>query len=398
MAVDKRTARLGFLATVSLILIGLLGARLWFLQGVKADWYQAKVTSAKTRVVYIAPERGRIFDSDGRVVADNKSFLTVTVDWQVVRKVKNRLELFKRLSGPLKTPVDDLMRRYDPCYNVPKPCTNGQLYDSLLPLPLKEDVDESTINFLKERSEDFPGIDVVAQYKRVYPYAPLASHVIGFMGSISKESLKSYLDQGYKRNERIGQFGAEQSMERELHGRWGKKVYEVDASGTVVRELTDQSIEPVAGFDVQLSVDLDFQQYAEQALETELRSRRSLPEDLTMADSAPHNPLDRLTSWTQRVYRRVLKDGSSLDYPEWVQHKAPAGSVVVVNHHTGQVAAMASYPTFDNRWMESGIGQDKYHQLFPSENPDGSKIDPDKSILVNRAIQGNYNYGSSFKP
>ena len=80
MAVDKRTARLGVLATVSLILIGLLGVRLWFLQGVKAEWYQAKVTSAKTRTVYIAPERGRIFDADGRVVADNKSFITVTVD------------------------------------------------------------------------------------------------------------------------------------------------------------------------------------------------------------------------------------------------------------------------------------------------------------------------------
>lgn len=398
MAVDKRTARLGVLATVALILIGLLGARLWFLQGVKADWYQAKVTSAKTRVVYIAPERGRIFDADGRIVADNKSFLTVTVDWQVVRKFKNRLELFTRLSGPLKTPVDDLMRRFEPCYNLPKPCNKGQQFDSLLPLPLKEDVDEATINFLKERSEDYPGIDVAIQYKRIYPYAPIASHVIGFMGSITKETLKDYLLQGYKRNERIGQFGVEQSMERELHGRWGKRVYEVDASGATVRELTDQSIEPVAGFDVQLSVDLDIQLYAEQALETELRSRRNLAEDLTQGDSAPHNPLDRETSWSTRVYRRPLKDGSFIDYPEWVQHKAPAGSVVVVNHHTGQIVAMASYPSFDNRWMESGISKAKYDQLFPSKNGDGSKIDPDKSILVNRAVQGNYNYGSSFKP
>jgi len=398
MAVDKRTARLGVLFTVSLILIGLLGVRLWFLQGVKAEWYQAKVTSAKTRTVYIAPERGRIFDADGRVVADNKSFITVTVDWQVVRKFKNRLALFERLSGPLKTPVDDLMRRYDPCYNLPKPCTKGQLYDNLLPLPLKEDVDEATVNYLMERSEDFPGIDATMQYKRVYPYAPIASHVIGFMGSIIKENLESYLAQGYKRNERIGQFGVEQSMERELHGRWGKKVYEVDASGTIVRELVDQGIEPVAGFDVQLSIDLDIQQYAEQALETELRLRRSLAEDLTMNDSAPHNPLDRETNWTTRVYRKPLPNGEFLDYPEWVQHKAPAGSVVVVNHHSGQVIAMASYPSFDNRWMESGVSQDKYQQLFPSKNPDGSKIDPDKSILVNRAVQGNYNYGSTFKP
>ncbi len=398
MAVDKRTARLGVLATVSLILIGLLGVRLWFLQGVKADYYQAKVTSAKTRTVYIAPERGRIFDSLGRVVADNKSFLTVTVDWQVVRKASNRLELFTRLSGPLKTPVDDLMRRYDPCYKQPTGCKKKQQFDSLLPLPLKEDVDEATVNFLMERSEDYPGIDVTEQYKRVYPYAPLAAHVVGFMSSISEGGLKSYLAQGYKRNERVGQFGVEQSMERELHGRWGKKVYEVDAAGSIVRELTDQNIDPVAGFDVQLSINLDVQQYAEQALETELRSRRNLAENLTMGDSAPHNPLDRQTNWTQRVFRRTMKDGTVIEYPEWVQHKAPAGSVVVVNHHNGQVIAMASYPTFDNRWMESGISGDKYQQLFPSKNADGTPIDPDKSILVNRAVQGNYNYGSSFKP
>src|SRR5262245_48363779 len=193
MAIDKRSRRLGVLATVSLLLIGLLGARLWFLQGVAADDYQARVTAAKTRTVYIAPERGRIFDADGRVLADNKRILTVTVDWSVIRKKSNREELFRRLSGPLQTPIDDLMRRYDPCYKMPKPCTKGQLYDTLLPLPLKEDVSESVVTFLKERSEDYPGVDVMEQYKRVYPYAPLASHVVGYMGAISAETLDGYL-------------------------------------------------------------------------------------------------------------------------------------------------------------------------------------------------------------
>lgn len=398
MAVDKRNARLGVLATISIILIGLLGARLWFLQGVQADEYQAMVTSAKTRTVYVAPERGRIIDRDGRILADNQRYLTVTVDWAVVRKFTNRLELFERLQGPLKTPVDDLMRRYDPCYKMPKPCNLGQLYDTLLPLPLKEDVDEPTVNFLMERSEDYPGVDVVEQYRRVYPYAPLASHVIGYMGSITAESLESYLDQGYKRNERVGLFGVELSLERELHGRWGKRVFEVDAAGSIVRELVDQRIDPVAGFDVQLSIDLDIQQYAEQALQTELRSRRALPEDLSMNDSAPYNPLDRETSYVNRVYRKTLSDGNQVDYPEWVQHKAPAGSVVVMDHTNGQVIAMASYPTFDNRWMEAGISRTKYQQLFPSKKPDGSSIDPDQSILVNRAVQGNYNLGSTIKP
>jgi penicillin-binding protein 2 len=398
MAVDKRTARFGMLATIALILFGLLGVRLWFLQGEQADEYQAKVTSAKTRTVYVAPLRGRIFDAEGRVVADNQRFLTVTVDWSVIRKQKNRLELFTRLSGPLKTPVDDLMRRHDPCYKLPEPCNKGQLFDTLLPLPLKEDVDEATVNYLMERSENYPGIDVVEQYRRVYPYAPIASHVIGFMGAITAESLDDYLDKGYKRNERVGQFGVELSMERELHGEWGKRVYEIDASGAIVREMTEERIEPKAGYDIQLTIDLKVQQYAEQALETELRLRRKLPEDLSMSDSAPYNPLDREKNWAVRVYQRTLPDGTKIDYPEWVQHKAPAGSVVVENHLTGHIVAMASYPSFDNRWINAGISQAKYQQLFPNRNPDGSKVDPDRSVIVNRAVQGNYNLGSSIKP
>lgn len=409
MAVDNRSKRLGVLATFSLVLIGLLGARLWFLQGVRSADYEAKLVSARLRTVYVPPERGRIFDSDGRVVADNRQILTVTVDWAVVRRTATRRLLFERLSGPLETPVDDLMRRYDPCYPDPADCSDkdkpyykpnaGQLYDSLLPLPLKEDVSEEVVAFLLERAEDYPGVDVTVQYKRVYPYAPLASHVIGFMGAISAERLSSYRNQGYKRNERVGQFGVEQSMERELHGRWGKRVYEVDAAGTIVRELEDQRIEPVAGFDIQLTIDLDVQLYAEQALETQLRRRRDLPEDIYNADSAPHNPRDRLTNFTERVYGIELPEGGRLEFPEWVQHKAPAGSIVVMNYETGQVIAMASYPTFDNRWMESGITGEKYAELFPSFLADGvTRISSDESILVNRAVQGNYNLGSSIKP
>jgi penicillin-binding protein 2 len=398
MAVDKRSARLGVLATVSLLLVGLLGARLWFLQSLRSDFYQAKVTAAKTREVFIPPMRGRIFDVKGRVLADNEKILTVTIEWSVIKNAKTRLEMMKRLSGPLKTPVDDLMRRYDPCYQLPKPCSKGQQFDSLLPLPLKEDVDEPTVNFLKERSEDYPGIDVVEQYKRVYPYAPLAAHVVGFMGAINENTLGQYLAQGYKRNERVGQFGVEQSMERQLHGQWGKRVYEVDASGSIVRELTDQDVAPIAGQDVQLSIDLEVQQYAEQALQTELRRRRNLPEDITNVDAAPYNPIDPKGDGTARIYQQTLPDGTKVDYPQFVQHKAPAGAVVIMNHQNGQVLAMASYPTFDNRWMESGIDGTKYKQLFPSVNPDGTKISSDQSILVNRAVQGNYNLGSTIKP
>ena len=382
---------------VAVILLGVLGTRLWFLQGTQQQAYQNRVTTSKIRTVYIPPERGRIFDATGRILADNKQTLTITADWSVLRDKKDREELFTRLSGPLQMPVAELQRRYNPCFgepSIPK-CKKGQIYSSLLPLPLKEDVDENTVNKILERAEDFPGVAVREDYKRVYPYAPLASHVVGYLGSITAESLANYREKGYNANERVGQFGVELSMESELHGSWGKRVFEIDAAGSIVREEVDQAVAPVAGKDVQLTIDLQVQQYAEQALQSSLQKQRNLPDGPREQDGgAPgggkraHNPPDRLTQFRTLVYSSSKQWGTT----EWVPFTAPAGSVVVENYQNGQILAMASYPTFDNRWQISGISGDKYKALFPETD------DPDKSILVNRALQGQYNMGSSIKP
>ena len=397
MAIDKRTTRLGVLALVSTLLIGALGTRLWFLQGVEAATFQAKVSAAKLREVLIPPERGRIFDAKGRILADNQRILTVAIDWSVIRRPKNREAMFERLSGPLKVPVIDLQRRYDPCFGeptIPK-CTKGQRYSTLLPLPLKEDVDEDTVTYLKERSEDFPGIQIVEQWKRVYLYAPLASHVVGYLGPITKETKKQYEDKNYNTNELVGAFGVELSMEDQLHGSWGKEVFEVDAAGGIVHELVDQHVDPIAGRDVQLTIDLDIQQYAEQALETKLKQRRQLPTDIAGQDIAAHNPIDpKIPGGTTRVYASSKEFGTQ----EWVQFKAPAGSVIVEDNSNGQILAMASYPRFDNRWM-GAISGAKFDQLFGEKiDPNTGKADPDKSVLVNRAVQGRYNLGSTIKP
>ena len=396
MAIDKRTTRLGVLALVSTLLIGAVGTRLWFLQGVEAASYQAQVSAAKVREIAIPPERGRIFDAKGRIMADNKRILTVAIDWSVIRKPKDRQTMFDRLSGPLKVPVINLQQRYDPCYGAPAipKCTKGQRFSTLLPLPLKEDVDEDTVTYLKERSEDFPGIQIVEQWQRVYPYAPLASHVVGYLGPITKENQAQYKDKNYNTNELVGAFGVEQSMELELHGRWGKEVFEVDAAGGIVRELVDRHVDPIAGQDIQLTIDLDVQQYAEQALETKLMQRRNLPTDILGQDIAAHNPIDPKSPTGARVYSSSTEFGNQ----EWIQYKAPAGAVVVEDNSNGQILAMASYPRFDNRWMGAVSGA-KFEQLFgPKVDPITGKADPDKSVLVNRAVQGRYNLGSTFKP
>jgi penicillin-binding protein 2 len=361
MALDRRATRLGVLALVGVMLFSLLGVRLWFLQTVKADELQESVTFAKTRTVPIAPERGRIFDADMRILADNERVLTVAVDWQVLRRKSQRDEIFKRLSGWVQVPIEEMERRFE-----------SKVYSPFLPMPVREDIDEPTAIALLERIEDFPGVEILTEWRRVYPYAPHAAHVVGYMGAITPEQLDQRLDEGYLRNERVGQFGIELEMEQVLHGAWGYKKVEVDGANRPVRVL--EEVPPVNGFDVQLTIDLDVQQYAEQLLETTLQRRRT--------QLAP-NPIVKKPNGTRE--RMDLTKGESVPY------KAPAGSTVVMNYDTGEVIAMASYPTFDNRWFEAGLSGTKFRQIFPDTD------DPDQSILVNRAVQGRYNLGSTFK-
>ncbi|MGA1571448.1 MAG: penicillin-binding transpeptidase domain-containing protein [Ilumatobacteraceae bacterium] len=368
MAVDRRSLRLGVLASVAFILVGLLGVRLWFLQTVRAEELQDRVDRSRTRVIQLAPERGRIFDADGRILADNERILTLAVDWKYLQRSSERTALFSKISEWVDTEVDEMEDRY----------LSG-FYSPFLPLPLVEDIDEPTAIALLERVEQMPGIEILNEWKRVYPYAPHAAHVIGYMGAITAEQLDEFLIRGYLRNERIGQFGVERSLEDLLHGKWGYQVLEVDASNRPVNIV--EEVPPINGYDVQLTIDLDAQVYIEQALETALVSRRY--------QYAP-NPLVRQPDGTYDLLDPTL--------PEQVPFKAPAGSAIIRRFDTGAVIAMASYPTFDNRWFEAELTGTKFKEIFPSTKPDGSPIDPDESILVNRAIQGRYNLGSTFKP
>jgi penicillin-binding protein 2 len=115
---------------------------------------------------------------------------------------------------------------------------------------------------------------------------------------------------------------------------------------------------------------MEMQQFAEQTLETQLMMRKRVEAGIVKLEDGTPDPAN----------------------PEPVLYKAPAGSVVMMHQDTGQVLAMASYPRFDLRWFTSGISSEKFAQIFPQSD------DPDMSILVNRAVSGRYNLGSTFKP
>ena len=356
MATESTASRLKILGSVALVLSSLLCVRLWFLQAVDAPGLEVRVQEVRTRTIKLTPERGRIFDVKGRVVASNERLLTITMDRGVIAKDLARAQMWDRLSGALGMSFKQLEDRY-----------KSKRYDQLQPLPLKEDVSEDLAVYLRERSEDYPGIDIREDWRREYPYAPMASHVIGFLGAIRESETSYYKNLGYDPDSRIGQFGVEQTYESVLRGTPGYVKYEVDSRGRFLRQLDRK--EPVPGFDLQLTIDLDLQQFTERALQNEIMVRRRTESPTVLLNGEP-DPA----------------------YPEITYYKAPAGSSVVLNHATGEVVAMASFPNFDNRWFNAGISSEKFGELFPTTE------DPDLSILVNRAISGRYNLGSSFKP
>ena len=370
MAGDRRNTRLAALGVVALVLFGAIGARIWFLQVIDSSTLRQRVEVSARRSVTLLPRRGRIFDAKGRVMADNSRVLVVTLDRGVVppacgpkapkSKAKRYAEFWNLLSGPLDVPPDNLEARF---------CSNK--YVPQEPIPLKEGVTEAEALYLLERREQYPGIDVQETWNRQYPYAPLASHVLGYLGNIPADNPntkkvnepKYYQDKGYLLSEKVGVAGVEKTYEDVLHGTPGKRVYEVDANGRVLGVV--EEIPPTNGEDIQLSIDLDIQQFAEQALETQLRLRRVVPAVQSKAE--------------------LVANGRQT-YP------ATAGSVVVENYLTGSITAMASYPTFDNRWLSGNLPPGKFAQVFPAA------ISPDEAALTNRAVQGGYNVGSSFKP
>jgi len=197
------------------------------------------------------------------------------------------------------------------------------------------------------------------------------------MGAITEEDADRYEELGYdisSEGEDVGRSGVEGSLEQRLHGQWGEAVYEIDSRNRIVRTVSYKA--PVSGEDLQLSIDLDLQQYTERLLWTQLQLRRA---------RTAENPEVEKPNGTRVPQDESRPVGANVNY------KAPAGSITVLNQETGQISAMASYPSFDNRWFSAGIGREKFNELFPQD------IDPDRAALTNRAIQGQYNMGSTFK-
>jgi penicillin-binding protein 2 len=337
---DTPRLRLGILAIVVVSLFASLFSRLWFLQVMTAPTYEVAAQANLRRTVYEPAPRGKIVDRNGKVVVDNRISTVVVVDRQEWAEVDDQDAVKARLADVLDVPVSTIEERLD-----------DPEYGPFEPVPIAVDVPEMVVTYLQERDREFPAVSAEQRTLRIYPYGMLAAHVLGTVGRITEAELEAHEGDGYLTNDTIGKTGVEATYEADLRGTPGRRVLSVDSDGNVLGTLDYDP--PVPGHDVRLSIDIDVQYQVEQALQDALVHARSL----RSADT------DRL-------------------FP------APAGSMVVEDPRNGDIIAMASLPTYDPLQFVDGVTDEEWSALQAPEA---------RNPLTNRALQGQYAVGSTFK-
>lgn len=311
--------------------IGTLIVKLWSMQVISGAEYTAKAEGNRINEYTTTAPRGRIFDRNGVELVGNRSTFAVLASADVA----NDKLVIQRLSDVLGIPKETVA-------SLAASQTQGAQADRLIAL----DVDDRAVSYISEHPNSFPGVRIESRTVRTYPNNSLAAHVLGYTGTISQEELKREVNgMTYESGDIVGKDGVEQAFESYLQGDRGIKRVEVNAAGEVVNSV--DSVEPVQGNDIRITIDSNVQKVAEEAL------------------------------------RRAFSDAAISG-----NDSARSGAIVCMNCNTGEVIAMASAPTYDPSQFIGGISSDVWEEMTSE-----SSAYP----LSNRCIAGLYPAASVLK-
>lgn len=388
--------RIWTLVFLTLTAMALCGIRLMKLQIVQGEEFLEKSKSSTLGSQTIKAARGEIVDSKGVAIVRNKVGFNVIIEKaffpsdlqkqnEIILKLAKMLEAdgvqwvesipitkttpyeyLENRDKDIATMRDDnhlrlavyataddciaeLVKKYkiaDSYTDEEKRIIAGIRYEMLLKdfsvsnrYTFAEDVPMNTVAKIKELSYNFPGVDIVEEAIRVYEQGDILPHEIGTVGPIYAEEYKELKDKGYGYNDVIGKSGIEKAMEQYLRGEDGTRQITISNGEVTSVEVTKEAI---PGNTVQLTVDSKFQAKLQQILENHI-------------------------NWlhTQEKGRNAY-----------------AGAVVVLNAKTGAVLGMVNYPTYNiNDYINN------YSEVAGREH----------QPLINRAIDGLYRPGSTFK-
>lgn len=299
--------RIAFVCIMLCLCMAGLTGRLFFLMIYKADYYSEMAEDLHQRERTIKAARGRILDRNGVVIADNRTVCTISV---VHNQIEDPESVIRILSGELGVPEDTVRKKVEK-YSARE--------------IIKTNVDKKEGH--KIRAQGLAGVKVDEDYKRYYPYDSLASRVLGFTGGDNQ-----------------GIIGLEVQYEKYLKGQDGKILTLSNAAGVEIENAAEDRIEPVAGNDLVVTLDVNIQKYAEQAA-----------------------------------------------YQVMEKKQANSVSVVVMNPKNGEILAMVNVPEFN---------LNEPFTLIPGIAADGDgKTSQDllNQMWRNKCINDTYEPGSTFK-
>ncbi|MGF1560601.1 MAG: penicillin-binding protein 2 [Geminicoccaceae bacterium] len=297
---------------------GALAARLYYLQVVDAAEYATLADENRVNHRLILPERGRVLDRNGVALAYNTPTYLVRLIPERAGDIRETLEKLRQT-----LPLSDK--------EVEAVIAEARRHRAFVPITIREGLDWEEVAKVAVRAPELPGILLESGRRREYPYGDMLSHLLGYVAPVSESELNG--DPLLEMPEfRIGKNGIEKEYDTALRGSAGSSRVEVNALGREIRELMRKEGEP--GADIQLSIDINLQQFAHRRLSNEL-----------------------------------------------------SASSVVVDTQTGAVLALASVPAYDPDDFTNGLSHRTWNEL----------INNLRAPLVNKCIAGQYPPGSTFK-
>lgn len=320
------------------IILGVLvlSGRVLYLQTIKGEEYRALAENNRARLRPIAAERGIIYDRfHTQLVQNVPSFMLSIVPQDFPKDKARAAEIIKQLSETTGVPQEnfqDILDKY-----------GSYSYESLV---IKENLDYETALKLYIENANLPGILIEKGTKRLYlnqdpkekDSTLSLSHLLGYLGKLSEDDLKSLKTKGYLTTDNLGKAGLEKTYEEVLRGVYGKKKVEVDALGKEQNVLAEEP--PIPGKNLILTLDVEAQVKLEKILANQLKNIRR-----------------------------------------------EKGVAIAMNPQTGEILAMVSLPSFDNNDFSGGISVSNYKKYLYDKN----------KPLFNRAIGGIYPSGSIVK-
>jgi penicillin-binding protein 2 len=331
--------RLGILGVLAVVVFCALFFRLWALQVISGERYLENANNNQIRSFGVIAPRGSIVDRDGEVLVSNKPGTLVQI-WPAALEnlpPAERDQMLRRLSRLLGLKVGSVRTKV----------AERVESDPLTPVTIDTTVNELKTAYLMEHQNEFPAVQITETYLRNYEQGVLASQILGYVGEINAQQVEALADEGYRAGDRIGQTGIEAVYDTYLRGVRGEGRVLVDALGRITSEREFSQL-PESGDNIRLTIDVDLQRAAEEALAYGIRLAH--------------------------------------DQDEWA---ANGGAVVAMQVDTGEILALASNPTFNPSIYVGRVEEKDLKRLAAKEA---------NYPTMNRAIAGAYPPGSTFKP